>query len=541
MSASVESSVAPLEAAAARVEADGRVLAEALTLRLRGPRIVLVGDASAVLGPLLRRAHVARGLFRVFNQDILLATVPIALVPRDPPLPPDLTPLAFVTWSVQLGQGLARRKAAEAAAEACERVGLGAEARVRLARSSLLTRRLTLLAHAAALSPRLAVIEEPLEGLGPDDVGTLLRAIDKAVGSACVLVSTPRADAASPGHALARGANEVVLLEGGRVLGQGRPDEVFTAFAAARPAPSLTPAPGFGPMPNLGPVSTLAPASSFGPVSSLAPVMSLGPPSSLAPVSERAPVTSLAPGAHAAPVTSLAPGTDAAPVTSLAPGTDAAPVTSLAPDADAAPVTSLAPGAHAAPVTSLAPAANAASLAPDGDVAPPTSLAPASDGAPVTSLAPAISGGAPPSQRMTRLAPEPTKAPSAFELPPASQRTTRLPDAEVLRLSALASAALHPNADPAPLTRRAPGVEPAFARAILADLEAPAAANAPSVAPTAPVESVLPPASEAEVSPPPPSPSAPARTSEAPRPSDGGPDPEKHDALGRPALARRSR
>lgn len=498
MSASVESSVAPLEIAAARVEADGRVLAEALTLRLRGPRVVLVGDASAVLGPLLRRAHVARGLFRVFNQDILLTKLPIALVPRDPPLPPDLTPLAFVTWSVRLGQGLPRGKAADAAAEACDRVGLGADARVRLARSSLLTRRLTLLAHAAALAPRLAVIEEPLEGLGPDEIGTLLRAIDRAVGSACALVSTPRADAASPGHVLARGANEVVLLEGGRVLGQGRPDEVFTVFAAARPAPSLAPSSGLGPMPGVGPVSSLAPASSFGPV---------------------------------------------------------------------------------------------------------------------TSLAPAMSVGAPPSQRMTRLAPEPTKAPSAPEPPPASQRTTRLPDAEVLRLSALASAALHPNAEPAPLTRRAPGVEPAFARAILADLESPAVAKAPRVAPAAPLAAVLPgdpgvsgapvasvapttlapppappalpalpappappapnapttlappalvapdaptapavagdlavPAAPAlsedrgaEVSPPPPSPSAPARTSEASRPSDERSDPEKHDALGRPARARRSR
>ncbi|HEU4535746.1 MAG TPA: hypothetical protein VFS00_16585, partial [Polyangiaceae bacterium] len=155
MSAPLEPSAAPLEASAARVEAAGRVLAEALTLRLRGPRVALVGDASALLGPLFRRAHVARGLFRVFHQDVALAAASVALVPRDPPLPPDLTPAAFVAWGVRLGRGLARRKAADAAAEACERVGLGADARARLARGSLLTRRLTLLAHAAALDPRL--------------------------------------------------------------------------------------------------------------------------------------------------------------------------------------------------------------------------------------------------------------------------------------------------------------------------------------------------------------------------------------------------
>jgi ABC-type cobalamin/Fe3+-siderophores transport system ATPase subunit len=342
VSAPSEPTAAPLEAAAARVESGQQVLAEALTLRLRGPRVTLVGDASAVLGPLLRRAQVTRGIFRVFNEDI--ARAPLALVPRDPPLPPDLTPLAFVAWSARLGRGLSRRQANQAAAEACDRVGLGVGARTLLGRSPVLARRLTLLAHAAVLDARLVVVEDPLEGLGSDEVNAMMRALDRAVAKAHAIVSTPRADATSRGQALARGADEVVLLEGGRVLEQGRPDEVFTAFTAARVAPS--PAPPLAlPSPAPPPAAGAPPAPS--PPTTPAPLFPLDSPSLIPPLSQRK--TRLAPEPAIAPTAPdsipLSQRTTRLPDTK-APGRGAPnePARPPAPPVEAAPLTRRAEG-----------------------------------------------------------------------------------------------------------------------------------------------------------------------------------------------------
>lgn len=422
---------APLDAAAARVEAVGQVLAEALSLRLRGPRVTLVGDASAVLGPLLRRAQVTRGVFRVFNEDVALARAAIAPVPRDPPLPLDLTPLAFVTWGTRLGRGLARRKAAERAAEACERVGLGAGARQPLGRSPLLTRRLTLLAHAAALEPRLIVVEDPLEGLNASDVGFYLRALDRAIGKTHVLVSTVRADATSPGQALARGADEVVLLEGGRVLGQGRPDEVFPGFARTSPA---TPQP---------PPASPSAGAAAGPANTVA-----------APIS-----------AAAAPVGAR----DAEPPPPSAAPAAPAPANQAPASAVLAPVT--------VPSSVPPPSQRMTRLAPE----PPLQVARAVVGDDVSQRMTHLSPELPPeaieasanldvSQRMTRLASEPPAAlVASTEAVPPSQRTTRLPDPGRpiggaffghSQPKASRVEAPQPPAEPAPLTRRAQGVEP---------------------------------------------------------------------------------
>lgn len=84
-------------------------------------------------------------------------------------------------------------------------------------------RQRTALARLLIASPRLLLLDEPysnLDGLHKRTLKTVLRNIAKETGTACILVSHDPADVLS-------WAEEVLVLQGGKVVQHGRPEEVY--------------------------------------------------------------------------------------------------------------------------------------------------------------------------------------------------------------------------------------------------------------------------------------------------------------------------
>lgn len=223
------SPLAPLlEAAALRIEEGGRVVTDGLSLKLDGPRAVLVGDTLPLLGPLFGWAGIGRGWLKIMGQEIAVARPRLGLAPLDPPMPDDFTPLEYVAWSGVLA-GLAP---AVAAGRAEELLSLGGLTEVRhkpLLELGVVPRRITMLAQALVAAPVLLIAEGPLDGLDPESGFYVLGALGAMVGKTPAVVTTRPFEPGSPADALARGADEVALLENGEVLEQGRPADLIPA------------------------------------------------------------------------------------------------------------------------------------------------------------------------------------------------------------------------------------------------------------------------------------------------------------------------
>ncbi len=170
-----------LEAAAARIEADGAVLVDGLTLSLTRRRCVIVGDGRPLFAALLGQATLGRGWLKVRGKKLDEAKDELGLAPLDPPLPLDLSPLGYVLWSALLA-GMTPEDARASTARVCAAAGLGAYARATFAQLGVIPRRLAVLAQAAVASPRLFVVEAPIVGLDPAGAAAILRALDALVG-----------------------------------------------------------------------------------------------------------------------------------------------------------------------------------------------------------------------------------------------------------------------------------------------------------------------------------------------------------------------
>jgi ABC-type multidrug transport system ATPase subunit len=216
-----------------RIEEGGRVVTDGLSLKLDGPRAVLVGDTLPLLGPLFGWAGIGRGWLKIMGQEISAARPRLGLAPLDPPMPDDFTPLEYVAWSGILA-GLAPATAAGRAEELLSQGGLTDVQHKPLAELGLVPRRITMLAQALVANPVLLIAEGPLDGLDPESGFYVLGALGAMIGKVPAVVTTRAFEPGSPADALARGADEVALLENGEVLEQGRPADLI-------PTPSATP------------------------------------------------------------------------------------------------------------------------------------------------------------------------------------------------------------------------------------------------------------------------------------------------------------
>jgi molybdate transport system ATP-binding protein len=124
-----------------------------------------------------------------------------------------------------LGRGQART---ERVATLIRRVGLAGLEHRRPGELSGGQRQRVALARALAPRPRLLLLDEPFASLdrpAAEELRHELRAVLKAEGIPAVLVTHDRADALSLGDRMLR-------MDAGRILQDGRPEEVLTGFAA---------------------------------------------------------------------------------------------------------------------------------------------------------------------------------------------------------------------------------------------------------------------------------------------------------------------
>lgn len=188
------------------------LLCEGLSLRVAGPRALLVGDAEPILGPLFRRAVVEAGTFVLRGQPLdEIAPTSLGLVPLDPPLPLRFSPLDAVVWSARLA-GVAPPGAATLAARLCELVGLGAWSAKPLGSLHVAYRRLTTLACALVTGPAVLILEAPLAGLDAQAADYVAQAILLATAGRSALISSTPPIPDSADERLAERLDERVLL-----------------------------------------------------------------------------------------------------------------------------------------------------------------------------------------------------------------------------------------------------------------------------------------------------------------------------------------
>lgn len=137
---------------------------------------------------------------------------------------PHLSPLENVVWPLEAA-GVARAEATARAARMLGRVGLG-EGKTVATLSGGERKRLAL-ARALAFEPRVLLLDEPLTGLDPEALEGLLDLLGEIAedrGRTIVIVTHQERD-------VARLAEHVVFMEGGRVAASGRREEMSEAVA----------------------------------------------------------------------------------------------------------------------------------------------------------------------------------------------------------------------------------------------------------------------------------------------------------------------
>ena len=161
--------------------------------------------------------------------------VTAASAPLDPPLPVDWTVRAYVSWSARLA-GQPKRDAHDRATDAMERLKIEglADGAIRRAPEA---RRAIVVAAALATGATTLLLEDPLRGLPNDTARSFARTVARATSELRTVIFAARVSLASP---LAIDADEAVVIQGSRVVGQGAPAEVAARDRAYR-RPSARP------------------------------------------------------------------------------------------------------------------------------------------------------------------------------------------------------------------------------------------------------------------------------------------------------------
>lgn len=142
---------------------------------------------------------------------------------------PHMTALGNVTLALRRVQGLTRGAAEARGLAALDQVGLSDKAGAYPNELSGGQQQRVGIARALALDPKIVLFDEPTSALDPELVGSVLavmRAL-KAAGMTMVVVSHELAFARAA-------ADRVIFMEGGRIVEQGPPDQIFGRPREAR-------------------------------------------------------------------------------------------------------------------------------------------------------------------------------------------------------------------------------------------------------------------------------------------------------------------
>jgi ABC-type multidrug transport system ATPase subunit len=212
------------------VDVGGTSAVDGLTLATTGERVLVLGAARALFEAAVGVRAIAHGELRVADQDPLdaLRAGALAGAPLDPPLPPNWTVRQYVVWSARLA-GYAASTAGALADEAIERLKLASLSDGKLGAVAPAARRGTVIAAALATGADVLFIEDPVASLPPETARTFARIVVRALSDRRTAVFAARVSLDSP---LALAADEAIVIDGARVVGQGAPAEIAAGESA---------------------------------------------------------------------------------------------------------------------------------------------------------------------------------------------------------------------------------------------------------------------------------------------------------------------
>jgi polar amino acid transport system ATP-binding protein len=142
---------------------------------------------------------------------------------------PHMTALGNVTLALRRVQGLERGAAEARGRAALAQVGLSDKEGAYPGELSGGQQQRVGIARALALDPKIVLFDEPTSALDPELVGSVLAVMRelKAAGMTMVVVSHELAFARAA-------ADRVIFMEGGRIVEQGPPEQVFGRPREAR-------------------------------------------------------------------------------------------------------------------------------------------------------------------------------------------------------------------------------------------------------------------------------------------------------------------
>ena len=134
-----------------------------------------------------------------------------------------MTVLENVTLAPMRVRRWPREKAEKKALELLERVGILDQARKYPAQLSGGQQQRVAIARALAMEPKIMLFDEPTSALDPEMVGEVLDVMrDLAQGGMTMVVVTHEMGFAR------EVADRVVFMDGGQIVEEGRPEEIFT-------------------------------------------------------------------------------------------------------------------------------------------------------------------------------------------------------------------------------------------------------------------------------------------------------------------------
>ena len=203
-----------IEARSARIDVEGAVVCDRLSLSISGRRLVLAGPpAAALTAALCARGSIEQGALFIDGRDVAAGEHIgyVGLAPFDLPLPHRDTVLAFVTVSFRLA-GLGRVEAAAAAHAALSELGLDALAARKASSLSAAERKAATIAQAMIPKAPVLMIESPLHGLESSDASRVLELLARVCRSRAVIATASRTDPGSPERQLLLGADRAAIL-----------------------------------------------------------------------------------------------------------------------------------------------------------------------------------------------------------------------------------------------------------------------------------------------------------------------------------------
>jgi ABC-2 type transport system ATP-binding protein len=214
-----------LDARDLRVDVGGSVAVERTTFTSRGRSAVLLGDGYGLLAAIAGEGQIRAGTLALLGWDVASEEHRrdprwVGLAPLDPALPPRFTGHEYLSWAARLG-GASRREARLLADRALADLDLGDLERSPLEKLDKPARRALVIAQAVVGDPRVLVASAPLAGLSGSDATYVAAVFSAACRPRRWIATVSTLYAGSPEHALASGADDLLVFASGRLVRSG--------------------------------------------------------------------------------------------------------------------------------------------------------------------------------------------------------------------------------------------------------------------------------------------------------------------------------